>query len=223
MQTVIRTIIYYFTVVFVFRCMGKRQIGELQPSELVLAIMVSDLATTPVHDAATPIYMGILPIIVLMIIEVLLAYISQKSVVFRRIVTGKPSIIINHGKIDVKMLKKLRFNIDDMFEVLRSSGYMSVGEVEYAILETNGQLSVIPKTENTPLTLKILNGNYEKASLPRSVIKDGKINKENLALLGLDENWLKKELERRNIKTHKEVFLFTTDGKESFVQKNELN
>jgi len=100
---------------------------------------------------------------------------------------------------------------------------MSVGEVEYAILETNGQLSVIPKTENTPLTLKILNGNYEKASLPRSVIKDGKINKENLALLGLDENWLKKELERRNIKTHKEVFLFTTDGKESFVQKNELN
>lgn len=223
MQTVIRTIIYYFTVVFVFRCMGKRQIGELQPSELVLAIMVSDLATTPVHDAATPIYMGILPIIVLMIIEILLAYISQKSVVFRRIVTGKPSIIINHGKIDVKMLKKLRFNIDDMFEVLRSSGYMSVGEVEYAILETNGQLSVIPKTENTPLTLKILNGNCEKASLPRSVIKDGKINKENLALLGLDENWLKKELERRNIKTHKEVFLFTTDGKESFVQKNELN
>jgi len=223
MQTVIRTVIYYFTVVFVFRCMGKRQIGELQPSELVLAIMVSDLATTPVHDATTPIYMGILPIIVLMIIEVLLAYISQKSVVFRRIVTGKPSIIINHGKIDVKMLKKLRFNIDDMFEVLRSSGYMSVGEVEYAILETNGQLSVIPKTENTPLTLKILNGNYEKASLPRSVIKDGKINKENLALLGLDENWLKKELERRNIKTHKEVFLFTTDGKESFVQKNELN
>ena len=145
MQTVIRTVIYYFTVVFVFRCMRKRQIGELQPSELVLAIMVSDLATTPVHDAATPIYMGILPIIVLMIIEILLAYISQKSVVFRRIVTGKPSIIINHGKIDVKMLKKLRFNIDDMFEVLRSSGYMSVGEVEYAILETNGQLSVIRK------------------------------------------------------------------------------
>ncbi len=221
MQTVIRTIIYYFTVVFVFRCMGKRQIGELQPSELVLAIMISDLATTPVHELQTPLYIGILPIVVLMLLEIVLAYLSQKSVVFRRIVTGTPSIIINHGNIDIKMLKKLRFNIDDMFEILRSSGYMSVSDVEYAILETNGQLSVIPKTENTPLTLKILNGNQGKARLPRSVIKDGKINKENLTLLGFDENWLKKELEKRKIKSHKEVFLFTTDGEESFVQKKE--
>ena len=220
MQTVLRTVIFYFAVVFVFRCMGKRQIGELQPSELVLAIMISDLATTPVHDQKTPVYLGMLPIFVLMVIEILIAYLSQKSVIFRRIVTGKPSIIISRGKIDIKMLKKLRFNIDDLFEVLRSSGYMSVSEVEYAILETNGQLSVIPKTENTPLNLKILGGASGKATLPRNVIKDGKINNENLSLLGLDENWLKKELEKRKISSPKEVFLFTTDGVESFVQKS---
>ncbi len=220
MITALKTVIYYFTVAFVFRCMGKRQIGELQPSELVLAIMISDLATTPIHEQKISFFDGIIPLFVLMVLEIFLAWGAQKSVLFRRVVTGRPSIIIRGGKIDIKMLKKLRFNIDDLFEVLRSSGYMSVAEVEYAILETNGQLSVVPKTENTPLTLKILTGGCEKATLPRSVIKDGKINNENLKLLGLDEKWLKKELDKRNIHSPKEVFLFTTDGNESFVQKN---
>ncbi len=219
LYTLLKTVIYYFVVVFVFRCMGKRQIGELQPSELVLAIMISDLATTPIHNHELPFYEGIIPLFVLMAMEFLLAWGSQKSVVFRRVVTGKPSIVVRDGKVDIKMLKKLRFNIDDLFEVLRSAGYMSVADIEYGILETNGQLSVIPKTENTPLTLKILTGKYEKATLPRSVIKDGKIDKENLRLLGLDENWLKKELDKRKIGSAKDVFLFTTDGSESFVQK----
>ena len=219
MATLLKTVFYYFVVVFVFRCMGKRQIGELQPSELVLAIMISDLATTPIHNHEVSFYEGIIPLFVLMAMEFFLAWGAQKSVLFRRVVTGKPSIIVRAGKVDIKMLKKLRFNIDDLFEVLRSAGYMSVSEIEYAIVETNGQLSVIPKTENTPLTLKILTGNYERATLPRSVIKDGKIDKENLRLLGLDENWLKKELDKRKISSVKDVFLFTTDGSESFVQK----
>lgn len=227
----LRTAILYFTVVFIFRVMGKRQIGELQPSELVLAIMVSDLATIPMETENTPLYLGIIPIITLMFVELFISYFSQKSVIFRRVLTGAPEIIISKGKIDVKVMKHLRFNLDDLFEQLRSSGYMSVSEVEYAILETNGQLSIIPKQENIPVTVDILrkiekdglweNKNAPEPLLPRNVIKDGKVSEKNLQVLGLDINWLNKKLEENNISSPKKVFLFTTDGKSSYIQRKD--
>lgn len=224
----LRTTILYFTVVFIFRIMGKRQIGELQPSELVLAIMVSDLATIPMESENIPLYLGIIPIITLMFVELIISYFAQKSVIFRRILTGAPEIIINKGKIDVSVMKHLRFNLDDLFEQLRSNGYMSVSEVWYAILETNGQLSIVPKNSSSPVTVDTLRkiengglGELKNSPLPRNIIKDGKICEKNLKVLGLDRIWLDKKLKENKISSPKKVFLFTTDGCDIFIQEKD--
>lgn len=218
--TLIRTVIIYIIVVAVYRFMGKRQIGELQPGELVLAIMLSDLATTPISSVNTPLVIGIFPIITLMAIEMLFSILAQKSVKLRRLISGSPSIVIENGKINIKELTSLRFSIDDLFEQLRSSGYMSVAEVAYAILETNGQLSVVPSAENRPVTVKDFNFTSE-ATLPRNIIKDGELDENNLSAIGRDKNWLKKILKSHNA-LQSEVFLLTSDGKDSFyIQKKE--
>lgn len=218
--TLIRTVIIYIIVVAVYRFMGKRQIGELQPGELVLAIMLSDLATTPISSVNTPLVIGIFPIITLMAIEMLFSILAQKSVKLRRLISGSPSIVIENGKINIKELTALRFSIDDLFEQLRSSGYMSVTEVAYAILETNGQLSVVPSAENRPVTVKDFNFTSE-ATLPRNIIKDGELDENNLSAIGRDKNWLKKILKSHNA-LQSEVFLLTSDGKDSFyIQKKE--
>lgn len=218
--TLIRTVIIYIIVVAVYRFMGKRQIGELQPGELVLAIMLSDLATTPISSVNTPLVIGIFPIVTLMAIEMLFSILAQKSVKLRRLISGSPSIVIENGKINIKELTALRFSIDDLFEQLRSSGYMSVAEVAYAILETNGQLSVVPSAENRPVTVKDFNFTSE-ATLPRNIIKDGELDENNLSAIGRDKNWLKKILKSHNA-LQSEVFLLTSDGKDSFyIQKKE--
>ena len=218
--TLIRTVIIYIIVVAVYRFMGKRQIGELQPGELVLAIMLSDLATTPISSVNTPLVIGIFPIVTLMAIEMLFSILAQKSVRLRRLISGSPSIVIENGKINIKELTSLRFSIDDLFEQLRSSGYMSVAEVAYAILETNGQLSVVPSAENRPVTVKDFNFTSE-ATLPRNIIKDDELDENNLSAIGRDKNWLKKILKSHNA-LQSEVFLLTSDGKDSFyIQKKE--
>lgn len=218
--TLIRTVIIYIIVVAVYRFMGKRQIGELQPGELVLAIMLSDLATTPISSVNTPLVMGIFPIITLMTIEILFSYLAQKSVKLRKIISGSPSIIIENGKINIKELTAIRFSIDDLFEQLRYNGYMSVSDVAYAILETNGQLSIVPSAENTPVTVKDF-GFTANATLPRNIIKDGELDENNLKAIGRDKNWLNKLLKSHNA-SQKEIFLLTTDGKDSFyLQKKE--
>ena len=218
--TLIRTVIIYAVVVAVYRFMGKRQIGELQPGELVLAIMLSDLATTPISSVNTPLVIGIFPIIALMAIEILVSYLAQKSVKLRKILSGSPSIIIENGKINIKELTAIRFSIDDLFEQLRSNGYMSVSDVAYAILETNGQLSIVPSAENTPVTVKDF-GFTASATLPRNIIKDGELDENNLRAIGRDINWLNKLLKSHNA-SQKEIFLLTTDGKESYyLQKKE--
>ena len=218
--TLIRTIVIYAIVVAVYRFMGKRQIGELQPGELVLAIMLSDLATAPISSVNTPLIIGIFPVVTLMTIEILISYFSQKSVKFRKIVSGSPSIIIENGKINIKELTSLRFSIDDLFEQLRSNGYMTVSDVAFAILETNGQLSVIPSSQATPITLKDLNIT-SSVTMPRNIIKDGELDENNLKRIGRDKNWLHKLLKSHNTSIDK-IFLLTTDGQDSFyIQKKE--
>lgn len=218
--TLIRTIVIYAIVVAVYRFMGKRQIGELQPGELVLAIMLSDLATAPISSVNTPLIIGIFPVVTLMTIEILISYFSQKSVKFRKIVSGSPSIIIENGKINIKELTSLRFSIDDLFEQLRSNGYMTVSDVAFAILETNGQLSVIPSSQATPITLKDLNIT-SSVTMPRNIIKDGELDENNLRKIGRDKNWLNNLLKSHNTSIEK-TFLLTTDGHESFyIQKKE--
>ena len=128
--------------------MGKRQIGEMQPSELVVAIMISDLATIPMQDVAIPLFSGVIPILTLIVMEIVLSWISLKNKRFRRLMTGKPNVIIHNGKILEEEMKNLRFNMDDLNEQLRIQGYTGISNINFAILETNGQLSIIPKPKN---------------------------------------------------------------------------
>ena len=130
------------------RIMGKRQIGEMQPSELVVAIMISDLATIPMQDVAIPLFSGVIPILTLIVMEIVLSWISLKNKRFRRLMTGKPNVIIHNGKILEEEMKNLRFNMDDLNEQLRIQGYTGISNINFAILETNGQLSIIPKPKN---------------------------------------------------------------------------
>lgn len=144
----VRTVILYLLVVSGLRIMGKRQIGEMQPSELVVAIMISDLATIPMQEIGIPLFSGVIPIFTLIVMEILLSQFSLKSKFFRRIMTGKPNVIIHNGKILKDEMKKIRFNMDDLNEQLRIQGYTGIKDINFAILETNGQLSIIPKPKN---------------------------------------------------------------------------
>lgn len=150
----IRTIILYFLVVVSLRIMGKRQIGELQPSELVVAIMVSDLATIPMQDTRIPLLAGAIPILTLIILEVILSFISMKNKKFREFVSGKPSILVHNGQIVQDEMDKQRFTREDLLEELRMAGCDDITEIQYAVLETTGNIGLILKKDNRPLTLK---------------------------------------------------------------------
>lgn len=161
--TFLRTVILYLLVVIGLRIMGKRQIGEMQPSELVVAIMISDLASIPMQDIGIPLLSGVIPIFTLIIMEIALSHISLKSRKFRRILTGKPSVIIHNGKMLREEMEKIRFNTDDLKEQLRIQGYVKTDDIQFAILETNGQLSIIPKPKKQQATVEdVKNSSKEK-------------------------------------------------------------
>lgn len=220
---VIRTLILYASVTAAVRIMGKRQIGEMQPSELVVAIMISDLASVPMQAVDIPLLSGIIPVFTLIVAEVFAAFLSLKSKAIRRIIAGEPSVVIRGGRIDEKELVRQRFNLNDLLEQLRISGYPDISQVEIAVLETNGQLSIIPKAEARNVTVKDLNlKNAEKETIPFMLISDGKINKAELKRSGKSEKWLNQELKKKKISSVKDVFVASLDeyGK-LFLQKKE--
>jgi len=218
--SLIRTLILYFSIIIIFRCMGKRQIGQLQPSELILAIMVSDIATVPMESTGKPLLSGIIPIITLMTAEIVLSFLSQKSEKVRKILSGSASLIISKGKIDVKELKRLRINIDDLSEELRMNGYTSVGEIEYAILETNGEISIIPKAHLKPVSPNDLNIKVKTATMHKNIVKDGAVEMKNLQEIGKNVKWLEEILKKEKTEVES-VFLMSSDGNEYFLQKKE--
>mgnify|MGYP000870970322 FL=1 len=207
-----RTIILYAIVITALRIMGKRQIGELQPSELVVAIMISDLAAIPMQNTGIPLMNGIIPIITLIIAEVTLSFITLKSEKARTIICGKPSILIKNGKIVESEMEKLRFNLDDLLEELRMNNYPNIADVEFAILETNGQLSIIPKSQKRPVTPQDMNIQTKYEGLPLTIISDGKINYKNLYESNHDEKWLTQELNCLGIEKPSDVFLACLDS-----------
>ncbi|MFU0823547.1 MULTISPECIES: DUF421 domain-containing protein [Clostridium] len=212
----IRTIILYSLVVLTMRLMGKRQIGELEPFELVIAIMISDLASFPMQDIRIPLIHGIIPILTLLMIQTIITLIELKSEKAAEILTGKPSILIKQGKIDIKELRNQKLSFNDLIEELRLNGYYNISDVEYAILETSGQLSIMPKTNISPATKEDLKINSPQEKLPVTLILDGKINKSNLKLINKTEEWLYNQLKINNISSVKEVFIATIDSKGKF-------
>ncbi len=212
-----RAIILYFVVVFIMRIMGKRQIGQLQPFELVIALMVSELAAMPMQNTSVPLFHGIIPIITLLVLQVLISTLQLKSEAARSVFCGKPSILIEKGKINIKELYCNRLNLNDLLEELRLKDYYNLEDIEYAILETGGQISVIPKSELEPATRKDLNVKSSQDTLPVTLILDGKINNNNLKLLNKDMSWLNSQLKKNNISSADQVFLALLDSKSKFV------
>lgn len=202
----VRTLILYVVIVILLRLMGKRQIGQLQPSELVVALVIADLAAVPMGDVGIPLLNGIIPIITLFIMEELLSFISMKSERARGIISGKPSILIERGVIMEQELRRLRYNLNDLLEQLRLKSFSNLEDIDYAILETSGQLSVIPKAEKMPVTVKDIKTGIKPQYLPVTVIIDGRTICDNLHKIGLSESWLTEELKRNKVRTAKDVF-----------------
>lgn len=211
-----RTIILYLVVVIAMRIMGKRQIGQLQPFELAIAIMTSELASLPMQDTRIPLIDGIIPIITLIVLQVTISIIQLKSNKARTIICGKPSILIKEGKINIAELRFQRFNINDLLEEMRLQGYYNLDDIEYAILETNGQLSIIPKPNVAGVTKEDLNIKCAKEYLPVTLIEDGEINYNSLKYINKDAAWIDSLLKKNHIKSIKEVFVAILDSKKQF-------
>ena len=192
--TFVRSIILYIIVLIVMRLMGKREIGQLQPFELVISIMIADLASSPMTDTGIPIQNGIIPILGLLFMHLIISMINMKSIKARGVICGKPTMLIYRGKIREQALIRERFTINELEERLRSVNVANLGDVEYAILETSGQLTVIPKPNKRPTIPEDFNIEPEYEGIPYDLVIDGVIMKDNLKEIGRDENWLKKEV-----------------------------
>ena len=179
----IRCLILYFVLLIAMRLMGKRQLGELQPFELAITLVASDLVCIPMADSSIPILYGIIPVFSLFLVHIIITKLATKSIKFRKFLNGKPIIIIQKGNILPDVMKELNLNIDDIMEALRGAGCFNPSEVEYAILETNGNMSVLQKSQNRPLAPSDVDINPPKAEIPVTVIMEGEFVAENLATL----------------------------------------
>ena len=204
------------------RLMGKREIGQLQPFELAIAIMIADLASIPMTDSGIPITNGIISILGLLLMHLVISFLNVKSIKAREIICGKPTILIYRGKIDEKALKKERFTINELEERLRGNNIYNLGDVEYAILETSGQITVIQKPEKRNTIPEDFNIIPDYEGIPYDLVVDGKIMEKNLQAIGKNYQWLKKQVEKFNMKPE-EALIVTYDAKgQIFCQKKEL-
>ena len=207
-----RTVILYFILMVGLRLMGKRQIGELEPSELVLTLIISDLAAVPMQDFGIPLVNGLFPIITLLCLSMLLSFFSLKSIRFRGMVCGHPTVIVREGKVLQQNMARNRFTVDELFEQLRCQGYSDLSAVKYAILETSGQVSILAYTKDSPVTPQTLNYDVQDdVTLPVLLINDGHVLSHNLEGSGYDQNWLDKQLKSRRLTSPRQVFLMTVD------------
>ncbi len=206
--TITRTIILYIFVTLGIRLMGKRQIGEMQPNELVVTLLISEIAAIPLQDTSQPILNGVVAIFMLVILEILISVVSMKSLFMRKIMNGKSAVIIKNGVIDQHMMKSVRMTVLDLVELLRGQDVFDISTVAFAVLEVNGNLSVLLKSSEQPATAADLNVKKDKALLPLPVISDGKIIKESLDAIGKDENTVRKMLKGDNVA---DIFLMTMD------------
>ncbi len=217
----LRTLLLYIAVIAAIRLMGKRQIGDLDPSELVVTILVSDLAAVPMQDLGIPMVSGLVPIATLIVLEILLSFLALKSRPFRRLLNGQPAIIIRGGKLDIQKLRQMRLTTDEVIETLRKQNVASVADVKYGVIEPDGTLTVIPKQAKQPVTADMLGLSPRDAGLPLVVVSDGKLVNRSLQLLHLDPRDIENRLNNQSIALS-DVFLMTLDDcGNTFLQRKE--
>lgn len=219
-----RTLIIYFVIIVCLRIMGKRQLGELQPSEFVIAILISNIATLSIEDTDIPLIGAVVPIITLMSAEVILSFITLKSGKAQAIVSGNPVAIIRNGNIDQKSMRELRLSIEDLMSQLRINGFFDIEDVSWAIVETNGQLTVFPKADAQPLTPKSISDPKSQSGFPPMVlISDGVLFPKVLKECNLTEKWFEGVLKKEKL-SEKEIFLMTCDSSAKYyIVKRELD
>ena len=218
----LRAFILYLVVFFAVRIMGKRELGQLQPFEFVAAILIADLVATPMSNTGVPIFYGIIPILILLLTHLFISLFSLKNSRFRNMICGVPTIIINNGVVDETAMRKIRYNLNDLIEQLREKSIFSVADVQFAILETSGKLSVLPRACHVPLTPAHMSIQPPPSTLPHTVILDGTIDKRELFSSGLNEEELFSLVKKQGCKSIKEVFLATVDSHHNmYLQKKE--
>ena len=208
----IRTLILYIFIMTGLRLMGKRQIAELEPSELVMTMMISDLAAVPMQDFGIPLLAGVIPILTLLSLSMLLSQLSWKSLRFRALVCGTPAILVDNGQLQQDTMRKNRYTLDELLEELREQGYCRIEDVKYAVLENSGQLSILPFAGKQPPTAEQLGLTVQDdVSIPIILINDGRILSNNLRHCGKDEIWLKNKIRREGFTSPRQIFLLTLD------------
>lgn len=210
---ILRAILIYVVVLFVFRIMGKRQIGQMQPFELVLTLIIADLATIPMAEIGVPVLHGIIPLLTLVILHFVISLLTKISPKVAKFISGKPVIVINPKGIDYYAMKQLDMSIDDLFEGIRGQGYFSMEQVQYAIMETTGKISVMPKSGFAPVTNNDLNSKVKETFLPINLIMEGQIVKDNLPIAKVDEKFITDFIAEKIGKSAKvkNVLIFTMD------------
>ncbi len=217
----IRTLILYLSVIVAVRTMGKRQIGELDPSELVVTILISDLAAIPMQDLGIPLFAGLVPIATLVATEIIVSFIALKSRLVRRILNGQPAIIIQKGELDIPKLRQMRITTDEIIESLRKQNVSSISDVKYGVIEPDGTLTIVLKQPQQPVTAEMLSLTPKDTGLPLIVVSDGSLVSRSLQLLKIDQSEVVNRLKNQGL-TVKDVFIMTLDDcGNSFIQRKE--
>ena len=203
----IRTIVLYFLIMVGLRLLGKRQIGELEPIELVLTLLISDLAAVPMQDFGIPLLNGVIPIVTLLLLSMLLSWGSVRSIRLRRLICGSPTALILDGKGQQDAMRHNRFTLDELTQELRNQGILDIASVEYAVLETNGQLNIILAPAQQPVTAEQMHMETEDTGYFSILINNGRILRDNLKRMGRDERWLQKQVQQRGAQCIADVYL----------------
>ena len=211
-----RTIILYLILILVIRLMGKRQIGQMEASEFVVTMLVANLASIPMQDGAIPLYSGLVPILTVLGVELTLSFLSLRSIVVRKLLCGKPVILIENGNILQDNLRKTSVTLDELTGHLREKGVLDLETVQYAILETNGNLSVFPYPKHAPASAKDAGIQVSRQFIPLTIISDGYLSKENLQKAGKDMAWMERVLKQHNA-TKETTWLLTVDGRDHIL------
>ncbi len=219
--TVVRTAILYFAVTFAIRLMGKRQIGDMQPNELVVTLLISEIAAIPLQDTSQPVMSGIVAVCMLVILEIFISVLAMKSSFIRKVMSGKSVVLIKNGILDQQAMKNVRMTIIDLVELLRGQNVFDISQVAFAVLEVNGGMSVVLKSEAKPVTAKDMKIKTEPATLPLPVISDGKVIRESLKELEISEKEIDKQLKSKKLSANN-VFLMTADrlGNYNIIKKD---
>ena len=207
-----RSLILYVIILFLLRLMGKRQIGEMQPFELVITLIIADLATIPMAETTLPLIQGIIPLVTLVTVHYFICLLSRKSLLMRKLFSGKPVILVDPDGVNYENLQKVNMNFNDLTEGIHTAGYFSLDEILYVILQTNGTMTIVNRAPYSPVTAEDLKIDKPPATLPIIIVTKGKINKENLTKAEIDETFILNEVKKVGINSIKDILIMTINN-----------